>query len=297
MMMNKKYAYVLYFLVLLFFAGGSFARAATLGVVARNTTPEIGQPFRIDIPLYMQGDDANAIQAHIIFPSDLFSLQSVNDGASPVSFWIESPAEIASGVVAFSGIMPGGFQGSASSVVSLWFTPRKSGTGLISFGNVQLLRNDGQGTAIETATGTVTVDVSTVVATATPSHPISFIVPEIFTPVISQNPDIFGGKYFLVFSTTDKGSGIDHYEVLETPSHVWHVATSPYLLTNQSLSSDIYVRAVDHDGNFIVVKVPAEHPASGSYGMLGIVVILVLIFIALCIVFLVSVARRRRSRR
>ncbi len=284
-------------LAILVYAGVSAARAATVGVVAPNPTPEIGQPFRIDIPLDTQGDTANAIQAQIVFPPDQFILQRVNDGASPVSFWIDPPDEIASGIVAFSGIMPGGFQGSASSVVSLWFTATKAGAGAISLGNVQLLRNDGRGTPMATATGTSMIYVSASVATATAPRRISFVAPETFTPVISQNPDVFGGKYFLVFSTTDKGSGIDHYEILETPSHAWQVATSPYLLTNQSLSSDIYVRAVDHDGNFIVVKVPAEHPASGSSGGSGIVGMLILAGIAFGIAFPVALARRRKSRR
>ena len=104
-------------------------QAATLGVVVNNATPEIGQPIRVDIPLDTQGDDANAIQAQILFPAGQFSLLNMNDGASPVSFWIAPPEETASGVVAFSGIMPGGFEGAASSVVSFWLLPTASGIG------------------------------------------------------------------------------------------------------------------------------------------------------------------------
>jgi hypothetical protein len=61
----------------------------------------------------------------------------------------------------------------------------------------------------------------------------------------------------LVFSTQDKGSGIDYYEVKEESQFLlfrllpskWHRAESPYLLRDQSLSSRIYVKAVDRAGN------------------------------------------------
>ena len=34
-----------------------------------------------------------------------------------------------------------------------------------------------------------------------------------------KDPNVFDGKWFLVFAALDKGSGIDHYEVMET-NHV-----------------------------------------------------------------------------
>lgn len=278
----------------------SVARAATLGVVVNNAAPDIGQPIRVDVPLDTQGDDANAIQAQILFPASQFTLRSINDGASPVSFWIEPPAEVASGVVAFSGIVPGGFQGAASSVVSLWLMPTTSGAGVISLGNVQVLRNDGAATPITTATGTAEVDVSTIVASSTHTRPVSFITPQPFTPVITQDPNIFGGKYFLVFSTTDKGSGIAYYQVLETQAGSWQTATSPYLLQDQSLESDIYVRAVDNAGNFIVAKLPAQHPVSLTHPSgsgVSWVVALAIILVLLCFLAFFAIARRRRNRR
>lgn len=245
------------------------ANAASLSVVANRTSVLINQPFRVDISLDTQGDDANAIQGQISFPAAQFEVQNILDGASPFSFWIDPPAETASGTISFSGIVPGGFDGAATSVVSVWFLPVTSGQGVVSLGDIQLLRNDGQGSAISVATTSAMITVASTIASTTPARPVSFITPDPFTPVISQDPNIYGGKYFLAFSTTDEGSGIDYYEVLEVPvgsptgaATTWQVATSPYLLQDQSLSSNIYVRAVDHDGNFIVVEVPAEHSAA-----------------------------------
>jgi len=80
-------------------------------------------------------------------------------------------------------------------------------------------------------------------------------LPETFTPLVGQNADIFGGKYFVVFSTVDKDSGIDHCEVAESKSKnpredSWVRAESPYLLTDQTLTSYIIVKAVDKAGNY-----------------------------------------------
>jgi hypothetical protein len=288
MTISKK----IFILVAAAFALPGILHAATLGITASNAAPDIGQPVRIDIPLDTQGDNANAIQGQIIFPSGQFILRNIDDGGSPVNFWVEAPEEIASGVVEFSGIIPGGFQGAASSVVSLWLLPTASGNGQISLSDVELLRNDGEATPITTVTGTVMIAVSTTNASSTPTSPTSFVTPESFTPVISQDPNIYGGKYFLAFSTTDKGSGIDHYEVLEVSAggsgDSWQVATSPYLLQDQALESTIYVRAVDHAGNFIVVEVPATNPAGEHSRRIQNDVLLVVLCLLLILIILLA---------
>ena len=289
------FAYKIYsavFLVSCLMSHVSFvAHAATLGVVVNSGETAVGQPIRVDIPLDTKGDTMNAIQADISFPPGLFTLQSISDGNSMVSFWVDPPTEVASGVISFSGIVPGGFDGAASSVMGLILDPVSDGTGTISLTNVELLQNDGQGSPIQvTSTGAMVSVVGS--ASTTPLLPPSFslISPELFTPSIAQDPTVYGGKYFLVFSTTDKGSGIDHYEVLEVPTgksissvSSWDVATSPYLLQDQDLTSDIYVRAVDHAGNSIVVKLPARSSAASKattrllwFGLAALIVILLI---------------------
>jgi len=74
------------------------------------------------------------------------------------------------------------------------------------------------------------------------------IPPESFEIIISQDPFLFEGKYFIVFQTQDKQTGIDYYEVKEGKRD-WQRAESPYLLEDQSLKSIIKVKAVDKAGN------------------------------------------------
>src|SRR5262249_47050520 len=76
---------------------------------------------------------------------------------------------------------------------------------------------------------------------------------------IYHDASIFDGKYFITFSTIDKQTGVDYYEVLEqdangniqgtTTPAIWKRATSPYLLADQSLQSAVMVRATDKAGN------------------------------------------------
>jgi len=82
--------------------------------------------------------------------------------------------------------------------------------------------------------------------------------PEVFKPEIGKDSSVFEGKYFLSFSTNDKLSGIDHYELMETRNkkqETWKRAKSPYVLEDQSLRSKIFVKAVDKAGNEQISKI------------------------------------------
>ncbi len=86
------------------------------------------------------------------------------------------------------------------------------------------------------------------------------ILPESFDIEINRDSAIFGGKYFVIFSTTDKQTGIDHYEVKEGKGD-WKRTSSPYLLEDQKLKSIIEVKAVDKAGNVRIAEyTPPQKP-------------------------------------
>ena len=87
-----------------------FAHAAILRIVEPSSVA-VGQPFQVDVALDTQGENINAIQGTVSFPTKIFTLQSINDGGSIVSFWVAPPQETASGTVAFSGMAAGGIAG------------------------------------------------------------------------------------------------------------------------------------------------------------------------------------------
>src|SRR5690606_16980494 len=136
------------------------------------------------------------------------------------------------------------------------------------------------------------------------------IPPEKFTIYLERTPNAFSNDYYIVFNTTDKQSGIDHYEVIEEPledqmlftwgaaTAPWVKARSPYMLKDQSLNSTIRVRAIDKAGNeYIATLIPEESERSMSLQskiMIALVATTVIVFVA-AVVFALFWYRRRTN--
>jgi hypothetical protein len=97
------------------------------------------------------------------------------------------------------------------------------------------------------------------------------VPPENFSISLQKDDKAFSQKYYVVFNTTDKQTGIDHYEVMEEPltqfgsfqwgraDAPWVEARNPYVLEDQSLNSIIRVKAIDKAGNeYISNLIPDE---------------------------------------
>jgi hypothetical protein len=296
-MIIKKKALLL---CILTFLAPSLAMAATLNVVS-SPSAIAEQPFEVNVALDTQGDNVNAVQGELTFPSNLFTFEGIDDAASPISLWIESPREILPGKISFSGIVPGGFIGYASSVIGVVLTPAtSSGIGVIALEHAQLLRNDGAGSAMAftSLNQTIRIAATSTMASGTPTEfGIPFTVPQEFVPAIIKDPGIYGGRYSIVFVTTDKGSGINHYDVAEVPAGAmpqdasWTAAMSPYLLQDQTLSSDIYVRAVNNVGGVTIAMVQARFPHRSA---LAIALWILAVMLLVLIVFVAIHVRRRQ---
>ncbi len=105
-----------------------------------------------------------------------------------------------------------------------------------------------------------------------------------FEPKLVSDPAIHGGKYVLIFLTTDLESGIDHYEVKEGLLR-WERAESPYLLPQQHLPKIILVKAVDRAGNEIQEAVAESViPHVKSHGIAGAILICALFLVVAGIV-------------
>lgn len=68
----------------------------------------------------------------------------------------------------------------------------------------------------------------------------------------------------MVFSTEDKQSGIDHYEIAEKRDNKvlnyvdnlnWRAAVNPQILNDQKLKSYVYIKAVDKAGNSRIIPI------------------------------------------
>ena len=214
--------------------------------------------FEVGVFLDTESESINAVQGEITIPVDALDLREIRDGASIINFWLERP-KLAGAQIKFSGITPGGYTGGQGLLFSFVLLPKQLGKISIDAANVEVLKNDAEGSLIETRIAPLTLKVAEGVSLPEFSSPPDANPPEFFTPEIAKDLNLFGGQWFLVFATQDKGSGIDRYEVREG-NRPFTVATSPYLLENQGLNREIEVRALDRSGNerLVMVKRPGQ---------------------------------------
>ena len=267
-----------YFLSLLVLLAPSAAFAATLSLVP--TPSSIGVGDTVSITVSVQGtEDMNTFSGTLDYPASLTPV-SISDGNSIVSLWVTPPAEAAQGSIPFAGLTPGGFSGSGK-LFSVIFKARRAGQSLLSISGIQVLLNDGKGTPTPTTAETLALSIQPQ-STGGYVEPHDSTPPEAFVPLLETGPD---GKFYLDFSTVDKGSGLQYYEVAEQRPYsifapVFATATSPYLLKDQYLTSNIEVRAVDNQGNTELEIYPHTHILR-PYEQALLIVILILAAVAL----------------
>jgi hypothetical protein len=140
------------------------------------------------------------------------------------------------------------------------------------------------------------------------------IPPEEFSIQLVKGDKNYSNKYYIIAETTDKQTGIDHYEIMEEPmtqftSFQWGRADAPwkliqqppvYVLEDQSLNSIIRVKAIDKAGNeYIANLIPDESARTISRGQLATVILVGAILIIVLLIAIVSriyLKRRKKSR-
>ena len=269
--------------------------------------PEIanGSDFEVKVLVDSQNQNINAFEGNIVFPKDYLTLKSINDNNSLISLWLNRPQLRIDDYnkVFFSGIIPGGYNGEGGYLFSLIFTTRQTGEIKIYSNNDKILINDGLGTSLATNQSPLLLKISDQVPQQNYITPPDQELPETFIPLISRDLNLFNNKWFLVFTTQDKASGIDHYEVAERRELKifnfrlgfgdYLVADSPYLLRDQGLKSNIYVKAVDKSGNeqIAVVLAPNSLKWYENYWFWFIIILII------TIIFILGIKITRKSKK
>lgn len=211
----------------------------------------------LEMILDTQDDKINVVSAEIALPRNV-SVE-LSDGNSIISNWIETPS-VTNGKIKFAGIIPGGYEGHDGTLLTLMITAPNGYVPIQFTSTPKVLLHDGIGTAAKASIRTANIQFSS-------SGQVINIdedkdSPELFTVEITRNPSLFDNKFVAIFGTQDKGSGIDHYEILEGNSYNdtegWQRVSSPYLLADQTLSKYVYVKAYDRAGN---VRIASAAPA------------------------------------
>lgn len=237
------------------------------------------------------GECINAVDAVLTYSENIDPVD-ISIGSSILNVWVQQPViDKANHTISFAGGIPNGYCGRVigdprlSNILteiifrSPGFTVGGSDetTAFINFTDESTAYlNDGRGTKAALLTYGSSIELS-----SSPSNVLQnpwkekvnadVSEPEEFAISLQKDDKAFSNKWYIVFNTTDKQTGIDHYEIIEEPltqfgafswaraDAPWLIERSPYILKDQSLNSTIRVKAVDKAGNeYIATMIPDE---------------------------------------
>jgi len=265
----------------------SSAKAATLYLEPSTGEYRLGETLIEEIRIDTEGECINAVGVDLTFSQDTLEAVDFSSGNSLLTLWAKTPSiNQESGLISFAGGVVGGYCGEIpgalveSNLLGRIIFKVKEADGFTleegRFGeeqpwarikfldSSQVLLNDGKGTPARLTKKGVVLPISFKEIIEQPLADTwqeeiqkDTIPPEKFSPGITKDPSVFEGKYFLSFSTTDKQTGVDYYEIAEQKriafmalgEKVWEAALSTYLLKDQGLRSIVAVKAVDKAGN------------------------------------------------
>jgi hypothetical protein len=238
------------------------ADAAILYMNPTEGTYGLSDTFIADVRLDNQSDCVNAMHVELHYPTDTLRAVDFSKGDSILSLWIEEPKiDTSKGTVTFSGGIPGGYCGRIPGdpvlsnvlgriVFSVIGAEKKNAVVSID-GSSSVYLNDGRATpaTVTTQSGSYTIQPTPL----SRSNPWLDEVgndttpPDPFVITVESTRRVFGGNYYAVFTTQDKQSGVDHYEIFERGA--WRTVTSPHELKDQYLLAGIQIKAIDKAGN------------------------------------------------
>jgi hypothetical protein len=286
-----------------------------------------GDTMAIDLRIDTdEGECINTIDGVIHYDESVRAVD-VSRGESILSVWLEEPIiDEENREIRFAGGIPGGYCGRIAGdpkltnvVITILFRSpgfsiggEKTPVANIELDSAsQVLLHDGFGTPAPLRFQNALLTLLNTPGTAQSDAWRDELLndkepPSDFSITLTTDETAFGGRYFIVFNSLDKQSGIDHYEVFEEPfsefwsfkwgraDTPWQSVESPYVLKDQSLNSTIWVKALDKAGNERIVKLVPNEAKKGISQATRLTMTLagaaVILFAALAVYFL-----RRRN--
>ncbi len=279
------------------------------------------------------GECVNTVDGTIKYSENIEAVDT-SIGDSIFRLWIEAPTiNPADRTITFAGGIPNGYCGRVAGdprltnvlfeivLQSPGFSVGSGGTtATIDFApESSALLNDGFGTKAELVTYPAKIELDPRPGTSL-QNPwreevlTDSVPPEEFVISLQLKGEVNADKHYITFSTNDKQTGIDHYEVIEEPltqfgSFQWGRADAPwvivnepenirYVLNDQSLNSIIRVKAIDKAGNeYVATLIPDDSLRTVSGDQLLIIVAGVGVVILFAVIGLVVWSRIRNRRK
>lgn len=226
------------------------SHAAVFKTIPSDPQVGVGDQVRMSVVLDTEHASLNAVSGTLVFDSSLASVDAIYSGESFVSLWVEKPHVTADGIISFAGMIPGGIESSHVALFQVVLTTKKTGELVVLCNNTESYRNTADAETVSTKVAETRVLVS---GEKTQSENQYAVVdtqpPQSFTLTRTKDEHLFDGKWFLVFETEDKGSGIAGYRVCESLFRGCVDGSSPYELQKQHIFFVVRVHAIDVVGN------------------------------------------------
>jgi len=289
----KKSFLTLFITAALLLPASVFAASASISVSVPSQAVAAGDTVLLPVMLNVPGPAGiNAFSAHIAI-SGPAHIVNASTGGSVFTFWPEGPS-VASDTVLFLGGTPGSVYGSPLRAVTVVVSAVSAGRVTIRVTHATAYAADGKGTPQLLKDSETSFVVGQ--KAASPRNELSDVLtkdtapPDPFTIELGRDPSLYRDAYFISFATSDEGSGVVRYEVSENGSPAI-ATTSPYVLSDQSLSDSVTVHAVDAAGNVrtetlrfkplsMLGCVASALPALGCGGLSGLVLVGVALLVA-----------------
>jgi len=308
----KNFYFLIFVSAFLFFYLPRAAVAAELYIESSKTEYHSGDTFIADLVIDNQNECINAVKADISFSNETLEALDFINGDSVLVFWVENPSvKQEQGLISFAGGVPGGYCGKVSGdsgqgniIGKIIFKVKgknnvNSESAEIKFLDTsEVLLNDGKGTKAGLAVRGLSLSIAGSAASVGNEWQKEIsgdnIPPEKFAIEVVSDRKIFGGQYFAVFNSSDKQTGIDHYEIRENGGE-WIRAESPFLLKDQSLKSLVEIKAVDKAGNERIAEFNPLKPGDKIKNNLSFGTICILIILSGAFIFWIIIKKMIRS--
>ncbi len=334
--MKPFFTYIFSAIVVVTFFTPNFSDAASLYIDPATHTLNRGDSVTLAIRLdtdELAEECINAVDAVLTY-SDNIEPVDVSIGDSIFNIWVEQPTiNRENRTITFAGGIPNGYCGRVTgdprltnTLAKVVFRSPGFSIGGGSSGELEAevafssettaYLNDGQGTKADLVTYWSTIKLNPKAGQSMTNSwqeevSADTIPPEKFSIQLLKDDKAFSQKYYIIFNTTDKQTGVDHYEVMEEPlsqfgafqwgraDAPWIVTRSPYVLKDQSLNSIIRVKAIDKAGNeYITNLIPDESARTISKDQLITYILalgLVITFVVISVVGGTYIRRRNKK--
>ncbi len=244
----KRFIFVLLICFLSFYG---FANAEVVLLVPNSNNVSISEEFYVDIYINTEGASINAIESNLNFDEDILEFSRFDNSQSIITHWISSKI-IDKGSFQIAGVTPNGFSGflnepsllNRGNIGRAFFIPKKQGTAIITFNNVEVARNDGMGTLIKPNSVSAVVQINSQIKDK------RFEINDANKPTLEvkivKDELLYNGENVIIFNAIDKETGIKGVYIKSKGE--WIRIDSPYSLeSNKNIF--VKIKAVDFADN------------------------------------------------